>query len=123
MTKQCTKCKEFKPFTEFYKHKSTKDGYHTYCKPCYCQGTLAAKHKDRYGLTTEQIKEMKKEGCALCGTTKNLHVDHNHNTGEVRGILCTNCNRGIGHLQDSPDLLRKAIAYLESKGNYSKWQN
>lgn len=121
--KTCTKCGNTKPFEGFHKHKQTKDGYHTYCKVCFNESTLLAKHLKRYGLTTNQIKELKKEGCVLCGSMENLHVDHNHETNEIRGVLCTNCNRGLGHFQDSPDLLKKAAAYLESKGNYSKWQN
>ena len=121
--KTCSKCGVSKPLFDFFKQKTGKDGYHASCKSCFNTATRQAKHLKRYGLTSEQIDEMKKTGCELCGTTENLHVDHNHNTGNVRGILCTNCNRGIGHLKDSPDLLRKAATYLESKGNYSKWQN
>lgn len=121
--KQCNKCKEFKPFTEFNKHKTCKDGYNTYCRPCFNIQTLNGKHRRRYGLTTEQITEMKKAGCELCGTQENLHIDHNHNTNEIRGVLCTNCNRGLGHFKDSPELLEKAKEYLEKKGNYSKWQS
>ena len=121
--KTCTKCSQTKPLFDFHKHQTTKDGYHTYCKPCKNEGTLLAKHLQRYGMTTKQIAELKKNGCELCGATENMHLDHNHETNEVRGVLCTNCNRGLGHFKDSPDLLKKAIAYLESKGNYSKWQN
>lgn len=121
--KKCNKCSEVKPLFDFHKHKTTKDGYGTYCKFCYNAGTLLAKHLKRYNLTTEQITALKQTGCEMCGSKDNLHVDHNHETNEVRGILCTNCNRGLGHFKDSPDLLRKAAAYLESKGNYSKWQN
>jgi len=58
-------------------------------------------------------------GCAICGAIANksgkrLPVDHCHNTGKNRGILCDKCNRGVGLMNDDPTLLRKAIAYLES---------
>ena len=54
--------------------------------------------------------------CAICGLTAEsgvpIVIDHDHNTGYVRGILCHTCNGGLGMFQDSPDLLNKAIAYL-----------
>lgn len=57
--------------------------------------------------------------CAICGGTNpsghRLAVDHDHETRRVRGLLCHACNAGIGKLRDSPDLLRKAIDYLERK--------
>jgi hypothetical protein len=73
----------------------------------------------RYGLTMEQVDAMKAEGCAICGRTevdgrweKNMHIDHCHETSRVRGVLCHNCNLGIGNFQDDPELLQKAIDYL-----------
>lgn len=58
-------------------------------------------------------------GCAICGKTKNksgrrLAVDHCHNTGRVRGILCNGCNVAIGKLNDDPDLVALALAYLRN---------
>lgn len=44
------------------------------------------------------------------------HVDHNHSTGKVRGILCTHCNLGLGHFRDNPDYLRQAAEYLALTG-------
>ena len=58
--------------------------------------------------------------CAICKTpqselTRELSVDHNHDTGEIRGLLCSNCNRGIGHLKDDITILQSAISYLSIK--------
>lgn len=56
--------------------------------------------------------------CAICparepgGGRKNFHVDHNHDTGEFRGLLCSNCNTGLGQFRDNSDLLIKAAIYL-----------
>jgi hypothetical protein len=59
--------------------------------------------------------------CAICGCSasngRRLHVDHNHTTGGVRGLLCTNCNLGLGLFKDSEGLLLSAISYLKDKDN------
>lgn len=55
--------------------------------------------------------------CAIClgdfPDSKSIHVDHNHVTGQVRELLCVNCNRGIGSFRDNTLLLSKAIEYLD----------
>jgi hypothetical protein len=75
----------------------------------------------KYGLTPEQFAEMleAQDGrCAICGDTqattkKRFHVDHCHATGRVRGLLCSRCNPAIGLFKEDPDILNKAIAYLQ----------
>jgi len=83
----------------------------------------------RYGLTWQQYEAMlvaQDHRCAICGTaeetklgpngtTVRMSVDHCHETGRVRGLLCNRCNRALGLLGDSVDLLRAAIAYVERK--------
>ena len=75
--------------------------------------------KKLYGITPEQwdrMYEAQDGQCLICGTSparKRLHVDHDHETGRVRGLLCSGCNSGIAHLRHDPQLLSKAIAYLE----------
>lgn len=73
-----------------------------------------------YGITTEEyraIYEAQGGKCAICqratGASKKLSVDHDHKTGEVRGLLCTPCNRDVlGHLRDSVTALLRAVRYL-----------
>lgn len=52
--------------------------------------------------------------CAVCGkqTERHLHVDHDHTTGAVRGLLCSDCNTALGHLHDSPDIIRRLLQYI-----------
>jgi hypothetical protein len=65
------------------------------------------------------IKEAQDYRCAICNVheenvTKSLAIDHDHATGKVRGYLCNNCNRGIGLLKDSVEILSNAIKYLNT---------
>lgn len=75
--------------------------------------------KARYGITAEQYYQMLKNqngGCWICGRTpkiRRLHIDHNHKSGKVRGLLCMRCNRGLSWYGDSPIRLHKAAQYLE----------
>jgi hypothetical protein len=54
-----------------------------------------------------------KAACEICGSKNKLGIDHDHKTGKIRGVLCTNCNTAIGLAKDSPDRLRLIIQYLE----------
>jgi hypothetical protein len=70
----------------------------------------------KHGLSIEQFDEMVlRQGgmCAVCESEKKLYVDHCHTTDAIRGLLCHNCNVGIGHLRDSIAFLQKAKKYLE----------
>jgi hypothetical protein len=70
----------------------------------------------RYGITAEEYDKMfteQKGECAICRDILTVpHVDHNHITGEVRGLLCPPCNKGIGHLGDSELKAARAVVYL-----------
>lgn len=74
-----------------------------------------------FGVSLEWYRETleKQGGCAICDTQEpggrdhRFHVDHDHKTGKVRGLLCNKCNLMVGLSKDDPDILRKAAAYLE----------
>lgn len=63
-----------------------------------------------YGVCKEDFPQ---QNCYICSSTKRLCIDHNHLTGEVRGLLCTKCNGAIGMFDDDPDKMSKAIRYLK----------
>ncbi|GAC1529093.1 MAG: hypothetical protein NVS2B6_17170 [Thermoleophilaceae bacterium] len=70
-----------------------------------------------YGMTPAQYNDMadaQGRRCAICRDEGLLCVDHDHDTGVVRGLLCGNCNRALGQLKDSPQRARAAASYLES---------
>jgi len=134
----CTSCGEAKPLSEFWKDRSKKHGYTSKCKP-YKTLIFNKYRKDRgydakrywrnpqgererhlvrkYGVTQAEYDALlnKQNGCcAICGRTqlKAFDIDHDHATGRIRGLLCTNCNRMVGHAHDDAERLEKAAAYL-----------
>src|SRR4051812_36980393 len=98
--KKCCHCKQIKPYTEFGKRSNQKDGYNYNCSVCKNQQGKESKYRARYGITLEDKLEMlrNQDGkCIICGEEMDrMVVDHCHKTGKVRGILCDNCNRGLG---------------------------
>lgn len=87
------------------------------------QTTWKAAIKYKYGITDEQYQVMLQEQNGVCAICKqiskrkdriiNLSIDHNHKTGRIRGLLCTQCNQGLGSFKDSKEQLKAAISYLE----------
>lgn len=117
--KECRVCKEEKPLTEFSRQKGNRGGFDHCCKPCKATYKRDRQHKWVYKLSSEQYENLKAEQdnrCILCGAdpTEGLHIDHDHDTKQVRGLLCRQCNLGLGMFKDNPELLRLAAAYVES---------
>lgn len=85
------------------------------------RGVRSSRLQRQYGLTVEQVEQMHRDQdgrCSLCLDeievwSRDTHIDHNHETGVVRGLLCGNCNRGLGYLKDSAAVLRRAAEYVE----------
>ena len=86
----------------------------------HCRGNHRRKQRLKiYGLTEASYQKMVRDQggvCAICKEAKKLVIDHDHATGFVRGLLCSTCNSALGHVYDSKDILREAIAYLERSG-------
>lgn len=87
------------------------------------KATRKSYYKTLYGLTQEQMDQMLSRqggGCAICGATTwtGKHpvpvVDHDHATGKVRGMLCSECNQGLGKFKDDIAVMEKAIEYLRA---------
>jgi hypothetical protein len=114
--KLCRRCGEVKPHAGWDRNSSASDGLSTRCKACRAIEGREGHLKRQYGITVAErdaMIESQMRICSICLTHPAVHVDHCHETGRVRGVLCFNCNSGIGKLGDDPDTLRRAIAYLE----------
>lgn len=120
--KTCTVCQQTKSIEEYY-FRTDSNKYRNTCKECLKNDIENSRLKRKYGITTEEYERILKEQdgcCKICGSDsyqfhnkdKKLAVDHDHNTGKIRGLLCSPCNRGLGYFMDSKDLLKKAIEYL-----------
>ena len=131
MNKICTSCKIDKPLEEFHVHKGFKDGHNSQCKSCrnpkareYSKLSprkysydRSSELKRKYGITQAdylQMYESQKGACAICKRPYDLlQVDHCHDTGKVRGLLCVPCNTALGKFRDDPVILQSAISYLQ----------
>lgn len=142
--KVCTRCGETKYLESYYRNKRNTDGRAFECKDC-SKARDAERYKtperrlskkrvelrSLYNVEYEVVMQMYSDQgglCKICNSfmevsseskdvRKTFCVDHNHTTGKIRGLLCSDCNRGIGFLKDSPSVLESAFKYLrESHG-------
>lgn len=138
--KRCSKCRIEKPTSSFHKSKSRKDGFNPWCKECkkkrqkerreeegpsprhniyYHKKGYKTVAKRLYGESVDFDKMYRKQKgrCAICKThqselSKRLNIDHNHETGQVRSLLCHSCNVGLGFFRHCKGLMQDAINYL-----------
>ena len=144
--KICSKCKEVKQISEFYKRSDRPFGYRSQCKKCTLNKQKEHRKKNpekykqisnrsyrpmtgrqrtlrKYNLTIEEYDKIlreQKNTCKICGGLNNgsvLYVDHNHKTGKIRGLLCRECNFSLGGFKDNSFILIKAIEYLKNGKN------
>lgn len=116
----CSYCKRYKPFCDFGTNGNSK--LKSRCKECQSKYNTNY-HKntfrfDRYGITKEQFDKLlndQNNKCAICKveiTGKSCHIDHCHESNNVRGLLCQLCNKGLGQFKDNVQFLTNAIKYL-----------
>ena len=123
----CTECGVYKVLTEFHKHTTSLYGVEPICKLCRLEQRRAYNRryperirnidlKVKYGITIADYEAMAAcQGgkCAICGVNEQkLVVDHNHQTGEIRALLCHLCNTLIGCARENIAILVAATAYL-----------
>ena len=127
---RCAKCKIEKPSTEFYLREETKTGFCSVCKECQIKNSRRVMRQVRYGVNSSFIDDLFKRQngqCKICsksllreGTSGSItsiaNIDHDHETGSVRGLLCAPCNQALGLLKDDFKLFERAAKYLKEKG-------
>lgn len=130
----CTKCNKNMPNTNKYFYSNGRGGLATICivckriyskRPEVLRREREYKYKGLYGISHDDYDEIynaQNGKCAICSTHQSelsvrLVVDHNHDTSEVRGLLCANCNLGLGQFKDNKSILECAIMYLNESEN------
>jgi len=114
--KFCRGCQQVLPLGDWAKRTRSADGYHFRCRECVSRKDRADHLARSYGLTPDDLAEMlsNQNGlCAICLTAEAAHVDHDHTSGRIRGVLCFRCNAALGQFDDQPANLRRAAVYLE----------
>lgn len=117
-TKCCTKCLKVKQLFEFAIQPNGRKLSSAMCLDCNKEKTILR----NCGITLHEYDEMfERQGnkCKICGSEETgtrsqgrFHVDHDHLTGKIRGLLCSRCNHGLGHFKDNIKFLMAAIRYL-----------
>ena len=147
--KPCNICNQSKPLTEFYQtvRNGSPYGYHGKCKSCYVKKQQEnydpIKKRDEnlkrvYGIGIEEyntLLEKQNNRCAICESTDPkgrksgrgggvdvFYVDHDHKTGNVRGLLCNICNRTMGYVGENSNVLEEMIKYLQKHATNTNTQ-
>jgi hypothetical protein len=134
----CRTCQKTKPDTDFTlnRTKTGKVRRRLHCKRCvsvqkrlrYRDGGIVRHRQQKYGLTKEQYEELSiRQGgvCGCCKRDKPLTVDHDHATNTIRGLLCDDCNKGIGCLGDTfaghPQCRLLSASIVKTKNSIDRW--
>jgi len=104
------------PHENYVRNSRTASGFGGRCKACHNAAGSAAYFYRRYKPTRKALAEIRRaqgDRCAMCGEEKPQHLDHDHETGGIRKLLCQRCNHGLGLFRDDPYLLHVAALYVE----------
>jgi hypothetical protein len=116
--KHCRDCDETKPLSEWHTNRASRDGYSAYCIACTAVRGRESYFRRKYGLSQQEIADLitaQRGRCCICLRRPAEHIDHDHVTGRVRGVLCFTCNAALGQLQDDPTIIRRAADYVEGE--------
>lgn len=129
--KKCGDCQSVLLIEDFYKLGRNKDGFETICKTCrrlknkawyesnkqaHARSIRPSSIYRRFGISEAEYDEffIKQPFCGICKKDYDLCLDHDHNSKEIRGVLCRQCNSALGLFKDNVNILKGAVQYLES---------
>jgi hypothetical protein len=108
MDKTCTECGSSSSEVPFPKHRNQ-------CRPCWRRINRDRMREYRYGITPDELEVLRETQAGLCGICRRrrkLVIDHCHESGAVRGLLCHACNTAIGSLDEDPRIIHAAVRYV-----------
>lgn len=116
--KRCPACRIVKSIQEFNLNPQRRDGHATYCRDCEnLRKRVKGTTQKRREISAEEYdkKFLEQEGkCAICGTQPNsLCIDHDHQTGQIRDLLCLTCNLALGLLKEDSERVRSFLKYID----------
>ncbi|MES4890775.1 endonuclease VII domain-containing protein [Streptomyces sp. NPDC096012] len=114
--KRCPRCGDVEPHPRWEWNASSSDGWASYRRACRAERSGVSHFEREYGITGTRRDELAASPGGvrwICLAAPAAHVDHCHETGRVRGVLCFSCNAALGQFKDQPEAIRRAAAYVE----------
>ncbi|WP_104523861.1 endonuclease domain-containing protein [Blastococcus atacamensis] len=111
----CPSCQQPVAHEDYTRNRRTASGFGSWCRTCKNAASSEAYFARAHGLTKAQIAELRAQQlnrCAICGDAEPQHLDHDHDSGKTRALLCQRCNHGLGLFRDEPGLLHAAALYV-----------
>jgi hypothetical protein len=111
----CSSCQQAVAHEDYTKSAATASGFGSRCRACDRAANSAYYFYRRYKLTKNEVADLRAaqdDRCAICGHPEPQHLDHDHDTGQIRRLLCQRCNNGLGLFRDDPYLLHVAALHV-----------